>query len=61
MSERIPSLDESFPDHDCPIQQFLDDPITQYYGLGGDMDEWGPLLKCAVCYPEDEYVGRHRS
>jgi hypothetical protein len=35
--------------HECPIATFLDDPITQAYGLGGDMDEWGRVVTCHVC------------
>ena len=41
-----PGSDEG---HECPVQQFLDDPITQAYGLGGDMDEWGRIIRCPVC------------
>lgn len=42
--------EERYIEHECPYQTFLEDPITQYYGLGGDMDEWGPLLgPCPVC------------
>jgi hypothetical protein len=37
-------------DHDCPIQQFFDDPITQAYGLDGDWDEWSRVIHCPICY-----------
>lgn len=42
------------PSHDCAIQNFLDDPITQAYGLGGDMDEWSRVIHCAYCDAEWE-------
>jgi hypothetical protein len=40
-------------DHDCPREQFLEDPITQAYGLGGDMDEWNRVIRCPVCEARD--------
>jgi hypothetical protein len=33
-------------DHECPKQQFLDDPITRAYGVGGEMVS---SIACAVC------------
>ena len=49
-AEELPDLEgDRYPEHDCPIQVFLDDPITQAYGLGGDMDEWGKIIRCEIC------------
>jgi ssDNA-binding Zn-finger/Zn-ribbon topoisomerase 1 len=33
-------------DHDCPKDRFLDDPITQEYGVGGEMVA---LIRCHTC------------
>ena len=33
-------------DHDCPRQEFLDDPITVAYGVGAEMIR---LVPCAIC------------
>ena len=33
-------------DHDCPKQEFLDDPITVAYGVGAEMIA---LVPCPVC------------
>ena len=33
-------------DHDCPRQQFLDDPITRANGVGAEMVAG---IRCAVC------------
>jgi hypothetical protein len=41
------------PEHDCPVDQFLRDPITEAYGVGGEMAH---LIRCAVC--EAEEAGR---
>jgi hypothetical protein len=38
-------------DHDCPRTEFLDDPITVAYGVGGEMVK---LIPCAVCDTEAE-------
>lgn len=38
------------PGHDCPKQEFLDDPITRYYGVGSEMIA---LVPCAVCDAEE--------
>jgi hypothetical protein len=32
--------------HDCPREQFLDDPITQAYGVGSEMLH---LIRCEIC------------
>jgi hypothetical protein len=55
--ERVYRIEPVRPDdypplHDCPIEMFFDDPITQAYGLGGDWDEWSRVVKCAVCAEE---------
>jgi hypothetical protein len=47
--ERGPDPVENMITDPCPelereLDVFVDDPITQFYGLQGDMDEWGPLL-----------------
>jgi hypothetical protein len=34
------------PGHDCPKQEFLEDPITVAYGVGAEMVA---LVPCAVC------------
>ena len=34
------------PPHDCPIDAFLDDPITVAYGVGSEMVH---LIRCDVC------------
>lgn len=34
------------PDHECPKQAFLDDPITQAYGVGGELVD---RIACATC------------
>jgi hypothetical protein len=37
-------------DHDCPIQHFLDDPITQYFGIAS---EFMGKIHCNICeHPE---------
>jgi hypothetical protein len=36
--------------HDCPKQEFLDDPITRYYGVGAEMVA---LVSCPVCDAEE--------
>ena len=41
-------------EHDCPRQAFLDDPITQAYGVGGEMLH---LITCAVCDAREHDVG----
>jgi hypothetical protein len=38
------------PDHDCPKQEFLDDPITRAYGVGAEMVA---LVSCPVCDAEE--------
>jgi hypothetical protein len=38
--------DDAVPDHDCPRDAFLADPITRYYGVGGEMLH---LISCPVC------------
>lgn len=35
--------------HDCPKQEFLDDPITVAYGVGSEMVR---LVPCPVCDAE---------
>jgi hypothetical protein len=45
-----PGYDEHYEDHDCPRDQFLDDPITQAYGVGGEMLH---LIRCPVCEARD--------
>ena len=45
--------DPGQPDHDCPKQEFLDDPITRAYGVGAEMVA---LVPCAVC--DAEQAGR---
>jgi hypothetical protein len=37
------------PGHDCPKQAFLDDPITEAYGVGSEMVG---LIPCPVCDAE---------
>lgn len=37
-------------EHDCPYQEFLDDPITEYYGVGYEMLG---LISCPVCDKEN--------
>jgi hypothetical protein len=39
----------AIPEHDCPRQEFLEDPITEAYGVGGEMLH---LIDCAVCDAE---------
>jgi len=34
------------PEHDCPRDNFLEDPITRHYGVGGEMLH---LIHCGVC------------
>lgn len=34
------------PDHDCPKERFLSNPITQHYGVGGEMVH---LVPCPTC------------
>lgn len=36
--------------HECPKDQFLNDPITVAYGVGGEMVH---LIDCAVCDAEE--------
>jgi hypothetical protein len=36
-------------EHDCPKQAFLEDPITEHYGVGG---EFVGSIPCAVCDAE---------
>lgn len=36
--------------HDCPKDAFLDDPITQAYGVGSEMVS---LIACPVCDAEE--------
>jgi hypothetical protein len=53
--ELPPGYDEISPEeeayyaslaHDCPREQFLDDPITQAYGVGNEMLH---LIHCEIC------------
>ncbi|MBO0813821.1 MAG: hypothetical protein J2P30_01505 [Actinobacteria bacterium] len=37
---------DAYPDHDCPKADFLDDPITVAYGVGGDFVGG---IACPVC------------
>jgi hypothetical protein len=39
-------LEESYLEHDCPKDKFLEDPITTYYGVGGEMVD---LVPCPIC------------
>jgi hypothetical protein len=39
-----------YPDHDCPREAFLDDPITQAYCVGSEMVH---LVACPVCDAEE--------
>jgi hypothetical protein len=36
--------------HDCPRDAFLEDPITQAYGVGSEMLH---LIRCPVCEARD--------
>jgi len=49
----IDAQDEAnrYPEHDCPKNQFLEDPITQAYGVGSEMVG---LISCAVCDRREE-------
>ena len=38
-------------DHQCPREEFLDDPITVAYGVGAEMLH---LVPCAVCDARDQ-------
>jgi len=65
---------QAYDDHDCPIQSFLDDPITQHYGVGGEFLSsihcyWcelervaPPMRACCVCGSADigyeNYLGQ---
>jgi hypothetical protein len=42
---------EQYPEHDCPKQQFLDDPIAAAYGVGSEMVG---LIRCPVCDADEE-------
>jgi hypothetical protein len=53
--ELPPGYDEMSPEeeayyaslaHDCPRDHFLDDPITQEYGVGSEMLH---LIRCEIC------------
>lgn len=37
---------DPIPPHDCPREEFLDDPITVAYGVGSEMLH---LISCPVC------------
>jgi hypothetical protein len=54
-AELPPDYDEMSPEeeayyaslaHDCPRDQFLDDPITEAYGVGSEMLH---LIRCEIC------------